>query len=90
MKPFLLSWCQSENVTPPDEMLGLKLAGLMKERMRRYAEAPEMVEYFLRDPVIFDEKGMKKFWKAETPAHLSKLIVELEKLENKELQMFLS
>jgi glutamyl-tRNA synthetase len=82
IKPFILSWCVREGVRPPNEALGLKLAVLLKDRLRRWTEAPEMVEYFLRDPVHFDEKGMKKFWKPETPGQLLRMQQELEKLQD--------
>jgi glutamyl-tRNA synthetase len=81
MRPFILAWCDKESVLAPEDELGLKLAGLFKERLRRYTEAPDMVDYFLRNPVTYDEKGMKKFWKPETPGQMSRLVGELDKLD---------
>lgn len=78
IKPFILKWCEAENVSPPQDDYGLKLAGLFHERLRDFAEAPEKVEYFLRDPVTMDEKGLRKHWKEDTPDHLRRLVAELE------------
>jgi len=73
IKPHLDEWCERENASPPTYELGLKLAALFRERLRRFSEAPEKMDYFLRDPVTMDEKGKKKHWKTQTPEHLAQL-----------------
>jgi glutamyl-tRNA synthetase len=78
--PHLQNWCEREKTPMPTDDLGLKLAALFRERLRRFSEAPEKLDYFLRDPAAMDEKGEKKHWKAHTPEHLARLAVALRDL----------
>jgi len=80
IKPFLKAWCAQETVQLPDDTFGLKLAALFRERLRRYSEAPDKMDYFLHDPQEFDPKGMKKYWKPETPQQLARLHEALQGL----------
>jgi glutamyl-tRNA synthetase len=77
MRPFLQEFCRNEGVAEPTEELGLKLAALFKERLRSFGEAVDKMAYFLRDPVTYDEKGMRKHWKPETGAQVERLLTEL-------------
>jgi len=80
LSPHLAEWCRREAVSPPTDVLGLKLAALFRERLRRFSEAPEKMDYFLRDPATMDEKGKKKHWKAHTPEQLARLAAAFREL----------
>lgn len=80
IEPFLQKYCRKAGIIMPPEALGIQLAGLFRERMKTFSEAPQMVDYFLRDPQSYEEKGVKKHWKAETSQRLAHLVGALEKL----------
>ncbi len=89
IKPLLAGWCSEHGIAPPAEDYGLRLASLLRERLRRFTEAPEKLEYFLCDPSSMEEKGKKKHWKLETPqqmAHLQKAFASLTAWERRELE----
>ncbi|NIR52432.1 glutamate--tRNA ligase [candidate division KSB1 bacterium] len=41
----------------------LKIMALLKPRMRRLSDFPDMASYFFRAPESYDEKAVKKHWK---------------------------
>ncbi|RJP76293.1 MAG: glutamate--tRNA ligase [Candidatus Zixiibacteriota bacterium] len=82
IKPYLAAWALQEGLQIPSEEEGVKLAGLFRERLRRWTEAPEKLEYFLRDPSTFDEKGRRKHWTEATPGQMRRLAEELEALDD--------
>lgn len=81
IRPLLQPLCQYASAAPPDDALGLRLAELFRERLRTFAEAPDMLAYFICEPTSWDEKGVRKFWKEDTPGRLSVLFQEFEALE---------
>jgi glutamyl-tRNA synthetase len=48
----------------------LKVIGLLKERLIFPKDFIDMSTYFFRDPEIFDEAGVKKYWEPETNGQL--------------------
>lgn len=51
----------------------LGVIALMKARIERIDELPEVATYFFKDPETFDEQSRQKNWKAETPALLKEV-----------------
>ncbi|MCX6641236.1 MAG: glutamate--tRNA ligase [bacterium] len=80
IRPYLSQYCRQKRLPEPDGMLGLRLASLFRERLRRFTEAPEKMIYFFEDPVSYDEKGLKKHWKTETPDQLRGLLTALSEV----------
>ena len=58
----------------------LNVIGLLKERLMFPKDFVEMSFYFFRDPEIFDEAGVKKYWEPETNGQLILLADRLESL----------
>lgn len=56
----------------------LKVIELMKERVTFIADFIELGDYFFRDPLSFDEKGVQKHWRPEAKRNLLKLAERLE------------
>ena len=54
---------------------------LMQERLVLAKDFVERARYFFEDPTAYDEKGVKKRWKADTPALLKDFVVSLNALE---------
>jgi glutamyl-tRNA synthetase len=82
IKPYIAEYCKTEGVSIPEQNRGLELAVLFRERLHAFQDAPELMAYFLSEPVEWDEKGARKFWKEETPGQISEL---LEKLKDSEI-----
>ncbi|MFH1861477.1 MAG: glutamate--tRNA ligase [bacterium] len=80
IEPFLRDRCIELQTQPPSREFGLKLASLYRERLLRFADAPQQMEFFLQDPTTWDEQGFKKNWKLETPKYLEILQTELQNL----------
>ena len=59
-----------------------KICHLLKERANFVADIYNTSQYFYKAPQSYDEKGVKKFWKEETPALMQELIGVLEKVED--------
>ncbi|MDR0872623.1 MAG: glutamate--tRNA ligase [Prevotellaceae bacterium] len=58
------------------------IVGLVKERVTFVQELWEQTAFFFLAPTEYDEKTVQKRWKAETPALMQELIVELEKISD--------
>lgn len=59
-----------------------KVFGLVKERVNFVKELWEQASFFFVAPTSYDEKTVKKRWKAETPAQLSELISVLQNIND--------
>jgi glutamyl-tRNA synthetase len=65
-----------------DEKL-LKIAALLKLRLKFTKELPAMSNYFFERPQkIEDEKAKAKYWTAQSPEYIALISSELEKIEN--------
>jgi len=73
IQPHLAEYCRQNNAAPPDESFGLRLVKLFGDRIQSFREAPDLMSYFFVDPTNWDEKGIKKHWKSDTPEHLQLL-----------------
>ena len=67
-------------LTGLDDNYFLKVIGVLKERLIFPKDFIEMSLYFFRDPVSFDEAGLKKYCEPETNALLMLLADRLESL----------
>ncbi|MDO5665996.1 MAG: glutamate--tRNA ligase [Bacteroidia bacterium] len=56
--------------------------GLVKERVNFVKELWDQASFFFVAPTSYDEKTVKKRWKAETPAQLSELVHVLQNIDN--------
>jgi glutamyl-tRNA synthetase len=65
----------------PDEYL-LKVIHAMKERVSFIQEFYEKGFYFFEEPTEYEEAGVKKRWKAESPGILKKFVEKLSAYEN--------
>lgn len=59
-----------------------KICHLLKERANFVADIYNTSQYFYKAPQSYDEKGVKKFWKEETPALMQELVGVLENVED--------
>lgn len=59
-----------------------KIIGLVKNRVNFVKELWEQSSFFFAAPTAYDEKTVRKRWKAETPAQLSKLIGVLQHIDD--------
>jgi len=50
---------------------------LLKDRSRRIDELVDTGLYFWRDPEVYEEKAVAKYWKAETSERLRSLVIKL-------------
>ena len=57
-----------------------KICRLLKERANFVADIYNSSQYFYHAPQAYDEKGVKKSWKEETPMLMQELIEVLEKV----------
>ncbi|HEX9654443.1 MAG TPA: glutamate--tRNA ligase, partial [bacterium] len=65
-----------------DEATMLRIASLIKPRVRRLTEIPAMTGYFFNDPANYDEKGVAKHWQAaNTVSVLNQIISKLGDLK---------
>lgn len=61
----------------------LKVIDLLKVRVRKLTDFPELGRYFFEAPKEYEEKGVKKHWKGpEAAGRLSRLSVRLERLDD--------
>ncbi len=86
IKPYLRDWLQREAPSLGtnrhlDDETGVKLAEMFRERLRRFAEAPQKMAYFFCDPGQMDEKGKKKFWKPPLTEAVGILTGRLKEVE---------
>ncbi len=49
-----------------DQKFVLKITAMLKQRLKRLTEFPEMIAYFFSAPERYEEKAVKKFWKDES------------------------
>lgn len=59
-----------------------RVVALVKERVNFVKELWAQSSFFFEAPTSYDEKTVKKRWKAETPAEMSQLMVVLEGLDD--------
>lgn len=59
-----------------------KVVGLVKDRVNFVKELWDQSSYFFVAPTVYDEKTVKKRWKAETPHQMRELIDILEKMDD--------
>jgi len=65
-----------------DEGKFLKVAVLLKPRLKFINELPAMSKYFFERPEkCEDEKAYAKYWTEQSPEHISLVLKELEKIE---------
>ena len=64
-----------------DEGYLLNVIALLKERLIFPKDFIEMSGYFFRDPELFDEPGLKKYWEPETGGQLKLLASRFEALQ---------
>ena len=57
-----------------------KICRLLKERANFVVDIYNSSQYFYHAPQAYDEKGVKKSWKEETPVLMQELIEVLEKV----------
>lgn len=82
VKPFVGDHCERAGIPRIEDHRGERLIRLFRERMKTFAEVPLLMEYFLRDPISWDEKGLSKHWLPETTYHLSRLNAVLRDLKD--------
>jgi glutamyl-tRNA synthetase len=63
-----------------DDKYFLSVIGLLKERLIFPKDFIEMSAYFFRDPELFDEAGLKKYWEPETNGQIKLLADRIESL----------
>ena len=61
----------------PTDLL-IHVVGLMKERVNFVSELWEQCDFFFKAPEEYEEKSLKKRWKAESPEQISGLLAVLE------------
>ena len=59
-----------------------KVIGLIKDRVSFVKELWSQSSYFFIAPLSYEEKTVKKRWKAETPAQMQELIGLLEQMDD--------
>ncbi len=72
---------KEKNITA-DKFKVAHIISLVKERVNFVSELWEQSFFFFQSPNTYDEKAVQKRWKAETPALMQELIVELEKISD--------
>ncbi len=82
IKPYIAEFCRDNRVPIPDKDYGTRLVNLFGERLQAFKDAPDLMSYFFIDPTDWDEKGIEKHWKSDTPEHLSVLLDELKQIDN--------
>jgi glutamyl-tRNA synthetase len=66
----------------PDPQKLLAAIPLVRERAQTFVEAADALDYFFRDPPVYDEKATKKFLVADKAKHLGALRAELASAED--------
>lgn len=77
----ILTNSKYKNLNLPDEYLA-NVIGAMRVRINYVAGILEKSSYFFETPESYDENVLKKHWRQETPAQLTKLIEEYNLLQN--------
>ncbi len=67
----------AQGVKTSQEYVG-KVCGMIKERATFVSDFWNLSSYFFVAPTSYDEKVVQKYWKAETPAMLQNLVVQLK------------
>lgn len=80
VKPFFTKYQIAMDDSCTDEYIQ-QVIELLKSRMRRLEDFVTYGRYFFQDPSHFDEKALKKHWKESTSDRLSRLIQQLESLD---------
>ena len=83
---FITRLTQNEMITPDildqkKEWL-LQLAHLIKPRLKKLDEIPQMVHYFFSGDFEYDEKAVKKFWKGDADSRLSLALSRMKPLDS--------
>lgn len=78
----LLSPVLSENGVTADSEYVAKVIGLVKERVNFVPELWVQSSFFFIAPTSYDEKTVKKRWKAESPEQLKELTTVLQNLDD--------
>lgn len=80
--PFLLEkgWIDKETINKKKEYL-LRFVAVLKSRMRKLTDFIVYGSYFFEEVSVYEEKGVKKHFKGDTPDHLEALLRVLEKTE---------
>lgn len=79
--PIVRSLLNDEGIVAGDEKLKLAIA-TAQEKVQLLPDFLREVCYFFVAPKSFEEKGMKKHWKSETPQYLKEMITLFESLPN--------
>ncbi|MBT8314471.1 MAG: glutamate--tRNA ligase, partial [Maribacter sp.] len=66
---------------PNDDYLE-RVVALIKERANFVSEFWDLSAYFFEPPANYDDKAIRKQWKADTPEILNELIAVLQSIEN--------
>lgn len=77
--PIVRTLLTDAGVETSDEKLKLAIA-TAQEKVQLLPDFVREVSYFFVAPTTFDEKGMKKHWKAETPLYVGEMLALLEGL----------
>ncbi|MDR1830155.1 MAG: glutamate--tRNA ligase [Candidatus Fibromonas sp.] len=71
-----------------DENKFLKVAALLKPRLKFTTELPAMSKYFFERPAkCEDEKAYAKYWTEQSPEHIKLVLKELEKISSEEFSI---
>ncbi len=76
-KPLL----QKKGISASDEKI-IKVISSVKERCEFVSDLWVQGSFFFEAPTAYDEQAVKKRWKEETPAQLTKIIEVFESVEN--------
>ncbi|MDO5523821.1 MAG: glutamate--tRNA ligase [Bacteroidia bacterium] len=71
----------TEKMLPFDKKYTASVIGLVKERANFVKDLWDQASFFFISPASYDEKTVKKRWKAETPAQLEELVYVLKSLD---------
>lgn len=77
LKPYL----EAEKVEF-DQRYTARVAALVKERVYLLSDFWDQAAYFFKAPETYDQKVVKKRWKAETPGQMEALKTVLEKIDD--------
>lgn len=72
---------EADELSPSEEKLQ-EAIGTAKEKVQLLPDFVREIRYFFVAPETFEEKGMKKHWKEETPIYIREMIALLESLDN--------
>lgn len=78
--PIVRPMLEAEGITASDEKLKEAIA-TAQEKVQLLPDFVRELKYLFVAPTTFEEKGMKKHWKAETPEYLRMIIALLEGLD---------